>query len=126
VGWLAAPPPPPINRLALVRTLEKLGYTVSQAVNGLQVLDLLAREPYDAVLLDIQMPFMSGIEVARRIRSSASGAIDPHTPVIALTAYAMAGDRERFMEAGMDDYLAKPVDHEELRRVLNRLPRRDG
>jgi CheY-like chemotaxis protein len=115
-----------INRLALVRTLEKLGYTVSQAVNGLQVLDLLAREPYDAVLLDIQMPFMSGIEVARRIRSSASGAIDPHTPVIALTAYAMAGDRERFMEAGMDDYLAKPVDHEELRRVLNRLPRRDG
>lgn len=111
----------PIGRLALVKTLEAWGYAASQAADGRKALALLEREAHDAVLMDIQMPRMDGLEATRRIRASTSGKTDPRVPIIALTAYAMAGDREKFLEAGMDDYLAKPVDQEALRRVLARL-----
>jgi signal transduction histidine kinase/ActR/RegA family two-component response regulator len=110
-----------INRLAIVSILQRLGHEVGQASNGQAALELLAREPHDIVLMDIQMPVMSGIEAARRIRSGASGTVRADIPIVALTAYAMAGDRERLLAAGMDDYLAKPVDLEDLGRVMARL-----
>jgi signal transduction histidine kinase/ActR/RegA family two-component response regulator len=107
-----------INRLAVVRRLEQLGCDAGQAVNGQEALALLGRETFDAVLMDVQMPIMSGIEATRRIRSGEVGSIDPNIPIIALTAYAMSGDREKFMEAGMDAYLSKPVDMDELIQIL--------
>jgi len=73
---------------------------------------------FDAVLMDSRMPVMNGEEATRAIRAGRAG--DPGVPVIALTAHAMAGDRERFLAAGMDDYLAKPLDRERLAAVLAR------
>jgi CheY-like chemotaxis protein len=107
-----------INRLAIVNTLHKLGYGVGQAANGQEALDLLAREPFDVVFMDIQMPVMSGLEATRRIRASEAGPVDPRIPIVALTACAMASDREKFLAAGMDDYIAKPLDFEDLERII--------
>jgi CheY-like chemotaxis protein len=103
-----------LNRLFLARTLESAGHRVRLAENGEQALDLLAGERFDLVLMDIQMPVMDGIEAIRRIRQDAGGRFDPAIPVIALTAYAMKGDRERFLGQGMTDYLAKPIEVEVL------------
>jgi signal transduction histidine kinase/CheY-like chemotaxis protein len=110
-----------INRLAIVNTLQKDGYATVQAVNGQETLEILARERFDAVLMDIQMPVMSGIEATRRIRSGEAGSIDPNVPIIALTAHAMASDREKFLEAGMDDYVSKPIDFGELAGSLEKI-----
>ena len=110
-----------INRLAVGGLLRRDGHAVLEAASGREALDVLARSPVDAVLLDIQMPDMDGLETLAAIRQGAAAGAWPDPPVIALTAYAMAGDRERFLAAGMDDYLAKPVEHRELTRVLARL-----
>ncbi|EKO38485.1 MAG: PAS domain S-box [Solidesulfovibrio magneticus str. Maddingley MBC34] len=102
----------PMNRMAAQRMLQKVGYTVHTAENGQEALDVLAAEhprPVDIILMDIQMPVMDGLEATRRIRDNVDGLFDSQVPIIALTAYAMAGDRERFLEAGLDDHLAKPV-----------------
>jgi CheY-like chemotaxis protein len=80
--------------------------------DGEKVLDALASSPYDVVLMDVQMPAMDGIEATRAIRASDKAYRD--IPIIALTAYAMTGDRERFLSAGMDDYVTKPVDIDKL------------
>jgi PAS domain S-box-containing protein len=102
----------PVNRLFLRRALTDAGHTVEEAENGVQALGLNARKRFDLILMDIQMPEMDGTEAARLIRSGKHGRRD--VPVIALTAYAMKGDRERFLSAGMDGYVAKPVDFDEL------------
>jgi two-component system CheB/CheR fusion protein len=114
----------PINRMAITRMLEMLGYVVSQAANGQEAIELLGRTAHDVVLMDVQMPVMDGIEATRRLRSGEAGGADPTVPVIALTAYAMAGDREMLLAAGADAYLSKPVDHELLVRELARLEQR--
>jgi len=88
--------------------------------NGREALEALRRKPFDVVLMDIQMPEMDGLEATRRLRSADSGVLDPAVPVIALTAYAMKGDEERFLRAGMDAYVAKPVTMAVLNDVLNR------
>ena len=111
----------PVNRLAVGGMLRKDGHTVLEAGSGQEALDVLAQEVVDAVLLDIQMPGMDGMETLRAIRQGAGEGRWPNPPVVALTAYAMAGDRERFLTAGMDDYLPKPVEHRELLTVLHRL-----
>jgi len=111
----------PVNRLAVGGMLRKDGHTVLEAGSGQEALDVLGQEAVDAVLLDIQMPGMDGMETLRAIRQGASDGKWPNPPVVALTAYAMAGDRERFLAAGMDDYLPKPVEHRELLTVLHRL-----
>ena len=85
------------------------------------MLEALAKERFDLVLMDVQMPVMDGVEATRAVRESTSGDIDPHIPVIAMTAYAMKGDREKFLEAGMDDYIAKPVESRELAAVIKRV-----
>jgi CheY-like chemotaxis protein/HPt (histidine-containing phosphotransfer) domain-containing protein len=77
--------------------------------NGAQALDAVKREPFDLVLMDVQMPIMDGITATRAIRDPGSGALDPSVPIVALTAHALKGDRERFLAAGMNDYIAKPI-----------------
>jgi len=106
-----------INQLAAMSFLEEAGHSVTLAENGRQVLDLLAHGTYDCVLMDIQMPEMSGLEATRRIREGeAPKARD--IPIVAMTAHAMKGDRERFLAAGMNGYIAKPVSLEEFDAVL--------
>jgi CheY-like chemotaxis protein len=106
------------TRMHMHRLLSKQGWLVSGAENGEQALQELRQQEYDLVLMDVQMPVVDGIEATRHIRASDAGFKD--IPIIALTAYAMAGDREKFLEAGMDDYIAKPVDMQELMEVLQR------
>jgi CheY-like chemotaxis protein len=107
-----------INRKVAVARLTRLGYTTDVAINGIDALEHLGRNRYGAVLMDCHMPIMDGFEATRRLRSL-EGA-DRHTPVIALTALAMTEDRARCLEAGMDDYLAKPVQVEDLVAALQR------
>jgi len=92
------------------------------AVDGLEAVNLFAEQDFDCVLMDIQMPGMDGVEATRRIRSLQDQGVRPRAPVIALTAYAMAGDRERFMAAGMDGYVSKPVQEADLLEALALAP----
>jgi CheY-like chemotaxis protein len=107
-----------VNQKVAVRILEKLGYRVEVADNGKDALDACARTSYDAVLMDGQMPEMDGYEATRRIREREGAG--RRTPIIAMTASAMKGDREKCLEAGMDDYVSKPVTPEQVEAVLRR------
>jgi CheY-like chemotaxis protein len=106
----------PVNRLFLRRALITAGHTVIESENGREVLDRVGENRLDLILMDIQMPEMDGVEATQRIRSGLHGRKD--IPIIALTAYAMKGDREKFLEAGMDGYVIKPVDFRELAGVI--------
>ncbi len=110
----------PINQLVALKTLEKLGYGADAVGNGAEALRALAERPYDLVLMDVQMPGMDGVEATRRIRDAASDVRDHDVPVVALTAHAMAEDREVCLAAGMDDYLSKPIRPDELAAALAR------
>jgi CheY-like chemotaxis protein len=103
---------------------EQMGHTVVGVERGAEVLEALRRERFDVVFMDIRMPDMDGVETTRRIRSldgDAPPVENRNVPVVALTAHAMAGDRERFLRAGMSDYLAKPVEITDLAAVLERV-----
>ncbi len=113
-----------VNRLAAVRFLERLGFAADAAANGREALDLLRTRDFDLVIMDVQMPELDGLEATRTIRSDASLGAKSRIPIIAMTAHAMPGDREQFLAAGMDDYIAKPVDGDELARVLDRILRK--
>jgi CheY-like chemotaxis protein len=103
-----------INQMVAIQMLKRLGYSADVAGNGLEVLQALDRQPYDVVLMDVQMPEMDGLVAAQEIRK-----LWPRGPrIIAITAYALKGDRERCLAAGMDDYISKPIVIDELRRVL--------
>jgi PAS domain S-box-containing protein len=106
---------------AFTHMLRKAGHEVVAVGDGSEVLAALHRGPFDLILMDVQMPEMDGVEATRRIRSSTSESFDPDIPVIALTAYAMKGDRERFFEAGMDDCVSKPVQMDHLAQVIRRV-----
>ncbi len=94
--------------------LKRLGYSADVAANGLEVLQALEHQSYDIVLMDVQMPEMDGLEAAGLIRKRW-----PKGPrIVAITAYALEGDREECLAAGMDEYISKPIQLEELRRVL--------
>ena len=109
------------NRLAICRLLQSMGHSVKWASNGLEALQDLATNDYDLVFMDIQMPVMNGIEATTRIREAESLGRKSRLPIVALTAHAMTGDKESFLTAGMTDYLSKPVDLAELKRVLGRV-----
>lgn len=117
-----------VNRLATVSMLRKLGFAASAAEDGDVALDALEKGDYDVVLMDIQMPRVSGDEATRRIRRGERSGIDPGIQIIALTAHAMAGDRERCLACGMNDYLSKPVDIAALSQAVTRAAaqRRNG
>jgi signal transduction histidine kinase/CheY-like chemotaxis protein len=114
-----------VNRLVVMGMLQHLGYQADAVNNGLEVLEALDRKRYDAVLMDVQMPELDGLEVTRRIRSERGE--EPY--IIALTAHSLAGDRERCLEAGMNAYLSKPLSMGELAtalQVLDGAARRTG
>jgi len=115
----------PINQKVAVHILEKRGHSVRTAANGNEVLDALDEEEFDAVLMDVQMPVLDGFEATARIRAREE-LTRRHVPVIALTAHALKEDRKRCLEAGMDDYVSKPLKPEELFRTLDRIAREGG
>ncbi|MBK5970017.1 MULTISPECIES: PAS domain S-box protein [Thiorhodovibrio] len=110
----------PMNTKVMGMMLKKLGHRVQTAANGRQALDRLRSQAFDLVFMDASMPEMDGIEATRRIRDNQDGDLDPSVPIVALTAHAMKGDREKYLAAGMDDYLSKPIDIQTLRDVLDR------
>jgi CheY-like chemotaxis protein len=112
-----------VNQMVAVRLLKKLGYDVDVAANGLEAIDAVERSNYHAVLMDCQMPEMDGFEATKRLREREQGQ-GKRLPIIAMTANAMKGDREICLEAGMDDYVPKPVHEEDLR--LCSIGSRDG
>ncbi|GEB78743.1 histidine kinase [Desulfovibrio desulfuricans] len=111
----------PVNLMAARRMLERLECKVTTATCGQEALNALRSSVFDAVFMDIQMPDFDGIEALRRMRAKGSGVLRPQTPVVAMTAFAMKGDRERFMTEGMADYVSKPVLISALKDVLERL-----
>ena len=108
------------NRIIAIKMLEKLGHVAEAVGNGWEAVESLRHMPYDVVLMDCQMPIMDGFEATRAIRDPGSLVRNPEIPVIALTAHALKGDRELCLEAGMDDYLSKPVSPQELAAALER------
>ena len=112
-----------VNQKLAIRLLEKMGHHVVLAVNGEEAIEMLRRRVFDLVLMDIQMPVMSGVEATRKIRTEeqSTGA---HTPIIAMTAHAMAGDADRYLQNGMDGYVSKPIKVDVLRAEIDRLTKR--
>jgi CheY-like chemotaxis protein len=107
-----------VNQKVALIMLKKLGIEADVAASGLEALDALVGVSYDLVLMDCQMPGMDGYEATRRIRDRERGS--RRLPVVAMTAHAMVGDREKCLEAGMDDHIPKPVRMEALHRALSR------
>lgn len=112
----------PTNRFYLTRLLENMGHEVTSVENGREAVVALSKERYDAVLMDIQMPVLNGIEALRQIRQGQKVST-PRIPVLAITAHGIAGDREALFRQGFDDYLSKPVEPEDIRASLARVLR---
>jgi PAS domain S-box-containing protein len=108
-----------VNQLLVVTLLEGWGVTVDVVGDGLQALEALRKTHYDLVLMDIQMPRMDGFEATAQLRQPESGVLDPCVTVVAMTAHAMREDRQRCLDAGMDDYLSKPIEPDTLLAALN-------
>jgi two-component system sensor kinase len=107
----------PINQEVAVGLLELKGHEVEVADNGKEALEALRRQTFDLVLMDVEMPEMDGLEATRAIRAQEE-TTGEHVPIVAMTAHALTGFRERCIEAGMDGYISKPIGSEELDRVL--------
>ena len=105
----------PVNQKVALSMLKRIGYQADVAANGFEVLQALERQPYDVVLMDVQMPEMDGFEATRRIRSLGSKIC-----IIAMTAHALNGDKRACLDVGMDEYVSKPIRMEELQKVLER------
>jgi two-component system sensor histidine kinase/response regulator len=108
----------PVNQLVLTAMLGRLGLAAQAVSDGAQAIQALQSKKYDLVLMDCQMPEVDGYEATRRIRNPATGALNPRVPIVAVTANAMPGDREKCLRCGMDDYLAKPIEPDALAQVL--------
>ncbi|MDK2955270.1 MAG: two-component system, sensor histidine kinase and response regulator [Desulfovibrionales bacterium] len=110
-----------VNQIYISHFLAEEGHAVTVACNGLEALEILTRQPFDIVLMDVQMPEMDGLEATRALRNPEHRAYSPDLPIIALTAYAMKGDKERFLEAGMTAYVSKPVNMDQLLQTILQL-----
>ncbi|TWI77508.1 PAS domain S-box-containing protein [Desulfobotulus alkaliphilus] len=108
------------NQAVAMGLLKKLGFSADLAEDGAQALICLETDTYDLVLMDVQMPVMDGLEATKKIRSKDTTVNNSKIPIIAMTAYAMAGDREKCLEAGMDDYIAKPIHAMELKETVEK------
>ncbi|SDB14840.1 Response regulator receiver domain-containing protein [Desulfonatronum thiosulfatophilum] len=111
----------PTHALSIRKLLAEAGHHVTHAEDGRQVLDLLAAQDFDVILMDVQMPVLNGVNATKEIRQSTSLGNKKDIPIFALTAYAMIGDREKFLDAGMDDYISKPVRMKDLVKALERV-----
>ena len=107
----------PINQKVIERMVQKLGYQVNLVTNGKEAIEALSNEDYGLIFMDCQMPEMDGFEACREIRKAETRV---RIPIVAITANAMKGDRERCLAAGMDDYVSKPFKQEDLRIVIER------
>ena len=105
-----------VNQKLALRLLDQMGYRADVASNGIEAIQSVDRQPYDVVLMDVQMPEMDGLEASRRICAKYARGLRPR--IIAMTANAMQGDREMCLEAGMDDYISKPIRKDELSKAL--------
>ena len=111
-----------VNQKLALRLLQQMGYRSDLASNGVEAVESVERQPYDLVLMDVQMPEMDGLEAARRISAKHPDGGRPR--IVAMTANAMAGDREMCLAAGMDDYITKPIRVEALVQALTTAARR--
>ena len=116
----------PINRSVALKLMAKLGITVETAVNGAEAFRKFSSSRYDIVFMDCEMPEVDGFTATGNIRKKEAEDKSGHVPVVAMTAYAMRGDREMCFEAGMDDHIAKPVTKELLIKILNKYVRKEG
>jgi two-component system, sensor histidine kinase and response regulator len=107
-----------VNAMLVARLLARLGARVVRAAHGREALEWLRRQEFALVLMDCQMPEMDGYEATRQLRRPESGVLNPNVPVVAMTAHALTGDREKCLAAGMDEYLAKPLSYARLRACL--------
>jgi len=105
----------PVHTRLIEMTLRAKNYTLLKATSGEEAMDIATRERPDLILMDLNLPEMTGFEVTKKLRENPAFS---HTPIIAITAYAMKGDRERVIESGCDAYLTKPIDTRELPRVI--------
>jgi len=110
----------PVNRLVAKRMIENRNHTVKAAANGLEALEMIEKEDFDCLLIDVQMPVMDGFEATAAIRNKERGS-GGHLPIIAMTAHAMSGDRERCLAAGMDGYLTKPIKANDVFGTIDRV-----
>ncbi|MCT8977588.1 response regulator [Clostridium sp. CX1] len=113
------------SQMVMYNLLKKYGHTCDVANNGQEAVEMAQNKKYDLVLMDIQMPIMDGIQATKLIRKSEENK-DKHIPIIALTAYALKGDREKLIDAGMDDYISKPFNVEELLKTVYNMVKDDG
>jgi CheY-like chemotaxis protein len=110
-----------LNRLATSKLLERKGHIVKAVKDGQEAIALLKDDSFDVILMDIQMPVMDGVQATQAIRREDAGQDKKDIPIIAMTAYAMGGDNEKFLVAGMNGYVAKPVDLQQLNCLLNKI-----
>jgi PAS domain S-box-containing protein len=115
----------PFNQKFILRLLERWNHQAVLVENGHQAMETLKNETFDIILMDVQMPQMDGLETARAIRETEK-ASNSHIPIIAMTAHAVKGDRERCLEAGMDDYVSKPIDSDKLFEAIETLTQTSG
>ena len=108
----------PVNQVVATRMLQKLGFKPDLAANGREAMNILTHERYDLIFMDIEMPELDGLTATKLIRQGKDGVLDSRVPIIAMTAHAMSGDRERCLGAGMDNYIAKPLQTADLMDLL--------
>ena len=108
------------NRILARHLMEQKGWHVCEAVNGQEALDRITEKKYDVVLMDVEMPVMNGIEATKQLRRQEAANGGSHLPVIAMTAHALQGDRERMLASGMDDYVSKPLILDEFFKAIDR------
>ena len=110
-----------VNQKVALRILEKMGYHADAVANGQEAVTCPGNRPYDLVLMDVQMPEMNGLEATRTIRDPQAKVLRRDIPIVAMTAHALKGDRDKCLEAGMNDYISKPVTTSALKEILEKL-----